>query len=181
MRQCWRDRPYERPPFSQISVQLIRMLEARKVSLPSVFLPCCGHSVLLVCVLQKCGGEGFAARAGKTTQPIVTTGVSQPSLSCPQLRLATLLVMRRPQPPSLRQDAGSLERLQEAGSCVGQCLQCPTAMSSAKRHIEVEFALSMISVEEFFLKKMAHHLCPCTNTLHSPFVPNITVAFSRKG
>ncbi|KAL8178847.1 UNVERIFIED_CONTAM: Tyrosine-protein kinase receptor Tie-1 [Gekko kuhli] len=30
MRQCWRDRPYERPPFSQISVQLIRMLEARK-------------------------------------------------------------------------------------------------------------------------------------------------------
>ncbi|XP_014794959.1 PREDICTED: tyrosine-protein kinase receptor Tie-1 isoform X1 [Calidris pugnax] len=30
MRQCWRDRPYERPPFSQISMQLIRMLEARK-------------------------------------------------------------------------------------------------------------------------------------------------------
>ncbi|XP_076870942.1 tyrosine-protein kinase receptor Tie-1 isoform X2 [Brachyhypopomus gauderio] len=30
MRQCWRDRPYERPPFSQISVQLIRMQEARK-------------------------------------------------------------------------------------------------------------------------------------------------------
>ncbi|XP_062996302.1 tyrosine-protein kinase receptor Tie-1 [Elgaria multicarinata webbii] len=30
MRQCWRDRPYERPPFAQISVQLIRMLEARK-------------------------------------------------------------------------------------------------------------------------------------------------------
>lgn len=32
MRQCWRDRPYERPPFSQISVQLNRMQEARKVS-----------------------------------------------------------------------------------------------------------------------------------------------------
>uniref|UniRef100_A0A673MP13 Tyrosine-protein kinase receptor Tie-1 n=1 Tax=Sinocyclocheilus rhinocerous TaxID=307959 RepID=A0A673MP13_9TELE len=31
MRQCWRDRPYERPPFSQISVQLNRMQEARKV------------------------------------------------------------------------------------------------------------------------------------------------------
>ncbi|KAM9324639.1 tyrosine-protein kinase receptor Tie-1 [Gastrophryne carolinensis] len=30
MRQCWRDRPYERPPFSQISLQLVRMLEARK-------------------------------------------------------------------------------------------------------------------------------------------------------
>ncbi|NXY53438.1 TIE1 kinase, partial [Callaeas wilsoni] len=30
MRQCWRDRPYERPPFAQISMQLIRMLEARK-------------------------------------------------------------------------------------------------------------------------------------------------------
>ncbi|XP_068095530.1 tyrosine-protein kinase receptor Tie-1 isoform X2 [Hyperolius riggenbachi] len=30
MRQCWRDRPYERPTFSQISLQLIRMLEARK-------------------------------------------------------------------------------------------------------------------------------------------------------
>ncbi|KAM3915079.1 tyrosine-protein kinase receptor Tie-1 isoform 2-T2 [Leptodactylus fuscus] len=30
MRQCWRDRPYERPPFTQISLQLIRMLEARK-------------------------------------------------------------------------------------------------------------------------------------------------------
>ncbi|XP_069498544.1 tyrosine-protein kinase receptor Tie-1 [Ambystoma mexicanum] len=30
MRQCWRDRPYERPPFAQISVQLVRMLEARK-------------------------------------------------------------------------------------------------------------------------------------------------------
>ncbi|XP_072505223.1 tyrosine-protein kinase receptor Tie-1 isoform X7 [Notamacropus eugenii] len=30
MRQCWRDRPYERPPFAQISVQLGRMLEARK-------------------------------------------------------------------------------------------------------------------------------------------------------
>ncbi|XP_063057311.1 tyrosine-protein kinase receptor Tie-1 isoform X5 [Engraulis encrasicolus] len=30
MRQCWRDRPYERPPFSQISVQLTRMQEARK-------------------------------------------------------------------------------------------------------------------------------------------------------
>ncbi|KAK3557594.1 hypothetical protein QTP70_030524 [Hemibagrus guttatus] len=30
MRQCWRDRPYERPPFSQISVQLNRMQEARK-------------------------------------------------------------------------------------------------------------------------------------------------------
>ncbi|KAM4549221.1 tyrosine-protein kinase receptor Tie-1 isoform 3-T3 [Odontesthes bonariensis] len=30
MRQCWRDRPYERPPFSQISVQLSRMQEARK-------------------------------------------------------------------------------------------------------------------------------------------------------
>lgn len=33
MRQCWRDRPYERPPFSQISVQLNRMQEARKVRL----------------------------------------------------------------------------------------------------------------------------------------------------
>uniref|UniRef100_A0A671LE43 Tyrosine-protein kinase receptor Tie-1 n=1 Tax=Sinocyclocheilus anshuiensis TaxID=1608454 RepID=A0A671LE43_9TELE len=31
MRQCWRDRPYERPPFSQISVQLNRMQEARKI------------------------------------------------------------------------------------------------------------------------------------------------------
>ncbi|KAG8437067.1 hypothetical protein GDO86_007950 [Hymenochirus boettgeri] len=30
MRQCWRDRPYERPPFNQISLQLTRMLEARK-------------------------------------------------------------------------------------------------------------------------------------------------------
>uniref|UniRef100_A0A8D0DY58 Tyrosine-protein kinase receptor Tie-1 n=1 Tax=Salvator merianae TaxID=96440 RepID=A0A8D0DY58_SALMN len=30
MKQCWRDRPYERPPFAQISVQLVRMLEARK-------------------------------------------------------------------------------------------------------------------------------------------------------
>ncbi|KAM5148648.1 tyrosine-protein kinase receptor Tie-1 isoform 2-T2 [Mantella aurantiaca] len=30
MRQCWRDRPYERPTFTQISLQLIRMLEARK-------------------------------------------------------------------------------------------------------------------------------------------------------
>ncbi|XP_041913589.1 tyrosine-protein kinase receptor Tie-1 isoform X4 [Alosa sapidissima] len=30
MRQCWRDRPYERPPFQQISVQLTRMQEARK-------------------------------------------------------------------------------------------------------------------------------------------------------
>ncbi|XP_030061154.1 tyrosine-protein kinase receptor Tie-1 isoform X2 [Microcaecilia unicolor] len=30
MRQCWRDRPYERPTFAQISVQLVRMLEARK-------------------------------------------------------------------------------------------------------------------------------------------------------
>ncbi|XP_070817581.1 tyrosine-protein kinase receptor Tie-1 isoform X4 [Chaetodon trifascialis] len=30
MKQCWRDRPYERPPFSQISVQLNRMQEARK-------------------------------------------------------------------------------------------------------------------------------------------------------
>ncbi|KAM8930116.1 tyrosine-protein kinase receptor Tie-1 [Pelodytes ibericus] len=30
MRQCWRDRPYERPPFNQISLQLVRMLEARK-------------------------------------------------------------------------------------------------------------------------------------------------------
>lgn len=31
MKQCWRDRPYERPPFSQVSVQLNRMQEARKV------------------------------------------------------------------------------------------------------------------------------------------------------
>uniref|UniRef100_A0AAQ6AJQ9 receptor protein-tyrosine kinase n=1 Tax=Amphiprion ocellaris TaxID=80972 RepID=A0AAQ6AJQ9_AMPOC len=31
MKQCWRDRPYERPPFSQISLQLNRMQEARKV------------------------------------------------------------------------------------------------------------------------------------------------------
>ncbi|KAM4641074.1 tyrosine-protein kinase receptor Tie-1 [Discoglossus pictus] len=30
MRQCWRDRPYERPPFTQISLHLERMLEARK-------------------------------------------------------------------------------------------------------------------------------------------------------
>uniref|UniRef100_A0AAQ6AEA3 Tyrosine-protein kinase receptor Tie-1 n=1 Tax=Amphiprion ocellaris TaxID=80972 RepID=A0AAQ6AEA3_AMPOC len=30
MKQCWRDRPYERPPFSQISLQLNRMQEARK-------------------------------------------------------------------------------------------------------------------------------------------------------
>ncbi|XP_058535964.1 tyrosine-protein kinase receptor Tie-1 isoform X2 [Ochotona princeps] len=30
MRQCWRDRPYERPPFAQIALQLDRMLEARK-------------------------------------------------------------------------------------------------------------------------------------------------------
>lgn len=35
MKQCWRDRPYERPPFSQISVQLSRMQEARKVMLHS--------------------------------------------------------------------------------------------------------------------------------------------------
>uniref|UniRef100_A0A8C9W148 receptor protein-tyrosine kinase n=1 Tax=Scleropages formosus TaxID=113540 RepID=A0A8C9W148_SCLFO len=30
MRQCWRDRPHERPPFSQICLQLNRMQEARK-------------------------------------------------------------------------------------------------------------------------------------------------------
>ncbi|XP_030647156.1 tyrosine-protein kinase receptor Tie-1 [Chanos chanos] len=30
MRQCWRDRPHERPPFSQVSLQLSRMQEARK-------------------------------------------------------------------------------------------------------------------------------------------------------
>uniref|UniRef100_A0A6I8N8C2 Tyrosine-protein kinase receptor Tie-1 n=1 Tax=Ornithorhynchus anatinus TaxID=9258 RepID=A0A6I8N8C2_ORNAN len=30
MNQCWRDRPYERPHFAQISLQLGRMLEARK-------------------------------------------------------------------------------------------------------------------------------------------------------
>ncbi|XP_015340637.1 tyrosine-protein kinase receptor Tie-1 isoform X4 [Marmota monax] len=30
MRQCWRDRPHERPPFAQIALQLGRMLEARK-------------------------------------------------------------------------------------------------------------------------------------------------------
>uniref|UniRef100_UPI00398ECC5E tyrosine-protein kinase receptor Tie-1 isoform X2 n=1 Tax=Pristiophorus japonicus TaxID=55135 RepID=UPI00398ECC5E len=30
MKQCWRDRPYERPTFTQISMQLNRMLEARK-------------------------------------------------------------------------------------------------------------------------------------------------------
>ncbi|XP_043941266.1 tyrosine-protein kinase receptor Tie-1 isoform X4 [Protopterus annectens] len=30
MRQCWRDRPHERPTFAQICVQLSRMLEARK-------------------------------------------------------------------------------------------------------------------------------------------------------
>ncbi|XP_033936766.1 tyrosine-protein kinase receptor Tie-1 isoform X5 [Pseudochaenichthys georgianus] len=30
MKQCWRDRPYERPPFAQVSVQLNRMQEARK-------------------------------------------------------------------------------------------------------------------------------------------------------
>ncbi|CAM9657560.1 unnamed protein product [Lampetra planeri] len=30
MRQCWRDRPNERPPFSQVCVSLNRMLEARK-------------------------------------------------------------------------------------------------------------------------------------------------------
>ncbi|EPQ07677.1 Tyrosine-protein kinase receptor Tie-1 [Myotis brandtii] len=30
MRQCWRDRPNERPPFAQIALQLGRMLEARK-------------------------------------------------------------------------------------------------------------------------------------------------------
>ncbi|XP_069009214.1 tyrosine-protein kinase receptor Tie-1 isoform X2 [Embiotoca jacksoni] len=30
MKQCWRDRPYERPPFTQVSVQLNRMQEARK-------------------------------------------------------------------------------------------------------------------------------------------------------
>ncbi|KAJ0032622.1 hypothetical protein NQD34_002703 [Periophthalmus magnuspinnatus] len=35
MRQCWRDRPYERPPFSQISVQLSRMQEARKANASS--------------------------------------------------------------------------------------------------------------------------------------------------
>lgn len=38
MRQCWRDRPYERPPFSQISVQLNRMQEARKVRTGNVAL-----------------------------------------------------------------------------------------------------------------------------------------------
>lgn len=38
MRQCWRDRPYERPPFSQISVQLNRMQEARKVRTSNVAL-----------------------------------------------------------------------------------------------------------------------------------------------
>ena len=41
MRQCWRDRPYERPPFSQISVQLNRMQEARKVKdTHTRLLPC---------------------------------------------------------------------------------------------------------------------------------------------
>lgn len=35
MKQCWRDRPYERPPFAQVSVQLNRMQEARKVKLHS--------------------------------------------------------------------------------------------------------------------------------------------------
>lgn len=55
MRQCWRDRPYERPPFSQISIQLSRMQEARKVS-QIYFLStkkkelCCGdtaHAMIL--------------------------------------------------------------------------------------------------------------------------------------
>uniref|UniRef100_F1MX81 Tyrosine-protein kinase receptor Tie-1 n=1 Tax=Bos taurus TaxID=9913 RepID=F1MX81_BOVIN len=40
MRQCWRDRPYERPPFAQIALQLGRMLEARKVRRA----PGCGES-----------------------------------------------------------------------------------------------------------------------------------------
>uniref|UniRef100_A0A673CAG9 Tyrosine-protein kinase receptor Tie-1 n=1 Tax=Sphaeramia orbicularis TaxID=375764 RepID=A0A673CAG9_9TELE len=43
MRQCWRDRPYERPPFSQISVQLNRMQEARKVIHP--------HDIVISCSL----------------------------------------------------------------------------------------------------------------------------------
>ncbi|XP_078574542.1 tyrosine-protein kinase receptor Tie-1-like isoform X1 [Branchiostoma floridae x Branchiostoma japonicum] len=30
MRQCWRDRPYDRPPFAQICVALNKMLQARK-------------------------------------------------------------------------------------------------------------------------------------------------------
>ncbi|XP_041446357.1 tyrosine-protein kinase receptor Tie-1 isoform X2 [Xenopus laevis] len=30
MKQCWRDRPYERPTFSQISIHITRMLDARK-------------------------------------------------------------------------------------------------------------------------------------------------------
>lgn len=32
MRQCWREKPYERPSFAQILVSLNRMLEERKVS-----------------------------------------------------------------------------------------------------------------------------------------------------
>lgn len=31
MRQCWREKPYERPSFAQILVSLNRMLEERKV------------------------------------------------------------------------------------------------------------------------------------------------------
>lgn len=33
MRQCWREKPYERPSFAQILVSLNRMLEERKVSM----------------------------------------------------------------------------------------------------------------------------------------------------
>jgi hypothetical protein len=33
MRQCWREKPYERPSFAQILVSLNRMLEERKVSI----------------------------------------------------------------------------------------------------------------------------------------------------
>lgn len=32
MRQCWREKPYERPSFAQILVSLNRMLEERKVN-----------------------------------------------------------------------------------------------------------------------------------------------------
>uniref|UniRef100_A0A7M4FM87 receptor protein-tyrosine kinase n=1 Tax=Crocodylus porosus TaxID=8502 RepID=A0A7M4FM87_CROPO len=58
MRQCWRDRPYERPPFAQISLQLIRMLEARKVpaEMPLAHPPMLllGPGVLLTLVAGRC-------------------------------------------------------------------------------------------------------------------------------
>lgn len=38
MRQCWKEKPYERPSFAQILVSLNRMLEDRKVRIKLYFI-----------------------------------------------------------------------------------------------------------------------------------------------